>query len=79
MSAPEIARQGAHGCLKDHGPGAGVVMLTKTGTSPQWFYDGVQQADWTCTFGFRVTAADESVSVDGSEIQEARWFTRDEL
>ncbi len=29
--------------------------------------------------GFRATAADESVSVDGQEITEARWFTRDEL
>jgi NAD+ diphosphatase len=29
--------------------------------------------------GFRATAADESVSVDGNEIREARWFTRDEL
>jgi NAD+ diphosphatase len=28
---------------------------------------------------FRATAADESVAVDGSEIAEARWFTRDEL
>jgi NAD+ diphosphatase len=28
--------------------------------------------------GFRATAADESVSVDGSETQEARWFARDE-
>ncbi len=29
--------------------------------------------------GFRATAADESVSVNGNEIAEARWFTRDEL
>jgi NAD+ diphosphatase len=29
--------------------------------------------------GFRATAADDAVSVDGTEIQEARWFTRDEL
>ncbi|MDN3354830.1 NAD(+) diphosphatase [Actinomadura sp. DC4] len=29
--------------------------------------------------GFRATAADESVSVDGTEILEARWFTRGEL
>jgi NAD+ diphosphatase len=29
--------------------------------------------------GFRATAVDESVSVDGNEILEARWFTRDEL
>jgi NAD+ diphosphatase len=29
--------------------------------------------------GFRAAAADESVSADGSEILEARWFTRDEL
>ena len=29
--------------------------------------------------GFRATAVDESVSVDGSEILEARWFTRDEI
>jgi NAD+ diphosphatase len=29
--------------------------------------------------GFRATATDESVSVDGNEIREARWFTRDEL
>jgi NAD+ diphosphatase len=29
--------------------------------------------------GFRATAGDESVSVDGNEIREARWFTRGEL
>ena len=29
--------------------------------------------------GFRATAADESVLADGKEIQEARWFTREEL
>jgi NAD+ diphosphatase len=29
--------------------------------------------------GFRATAADESVSVDGNEITEARWFTREQL
>jgi NAD+ diphosphatase len=29
--------------------------------------------------GFRAAAADESVSVDGNEILDARWFTRDEL
>jgi NAD+ diphosphatase len=29
--------------------------------------------------GFRATAVDESVSVDGNEVLEARWFTRDEL
>jgi NAD+ diphosphatase len=29
--------------------------------------------------GFRATAADESVSADGDEIAEVRWFTRDEL
>ena len=29
--------------------------------------------------GFRAAAADESVSVDGNEILEARWFTREEL
>ncbi len=29
--------------------------------------------------GFRATAADESLSVDGNEIREARWFTREEL
>lgn len=29
--------------------------------------------------GFRATAADESVSADGNEILEARWFTCDEL
>jgi NAD+ diphosphatase len=29
--------------------------------------------------GFRATAADEAVSVDGREILEARWFSRDEL
>ncbi len=29
--------------------------------------------------GFRATAADESVSVDGNEILEARWFTRQEV
>jgi NAD+ diphosphatase len=29
--------------------------------------------------GFRATADDESVSVDGNEILEARWFTRGEL
>lgn len=29
--------------------------------------------------GFRAIATDEAVSVDGNEIQEARWFTRGEL
>lgn len=29
--------------------------------------------------GFRATAAEESVSVDGNEILEARWFTRQEV
>ena len=29
--------------------------------------------------GFRATAAEQPVSVDGNEILEARWFTRDEL
>ncbi|MGH3186122.1 MAG: NAD(+) diphosphatase [Streptosporangiaceae bacterium] len=29
--------------------------------------------------GFRATAEDESLAVDGKEILEARWFTRDEL
>ena len=29
--------------------------------------------------GFRATADDTAVSVDGTEIEEARWFTRDEL
>ncbi len=29
--------------------------------------------------GFRASAPDDAVSVDGTEIQEARWFTRDEL
>jgi NAD+ diphosphatase len=29
--------------------------------------------------GFRATAEDQPVSVDGNEILEARWFTRDEL
>jgi NAD+ diphosphatase len=29
--------------------------------------------------GFRATAADLAVSVDGREILEARWFSRDEL
>jgi NAD+ diphosphatase len=29
--------------------------------------------------GFRATATDESISVDGTEILEAHWFTRAEL
>lgn len=29
--------------------------------------------------GFRATATDESICVDGTEILEARWFTREEL
>ncbi len=29
--------------------------------------------------GFRATAADESIAVDGTEILDARWFTREEL
>ncbi len=29
--------------------------------------------------GFRATTAEESVSADGNEILEARWFTRDQL
>jgi NAD+ diphosphatase len=53
---------------------AGVVLrdIGYVGSQP-WPYPAGIMA------GFRATAADESVSVDGSEIQEARWFTGDEL
>jgi NAD+ diphosphatase len=53
---------------------AGVTLrdIRYVGSQPWPFPAGIMVA-------FRATAADESVSVDGSEILQARWFTRDEL
>lgn len=53
---------------------AGVALreVSYFGSQPWPFPAGLMVA-------FRATAAGESVSVDGDEIVEARWFTRDEL
>ncbi len=53
---------------------AGVALreVRYAGSQPWPFPAGLMVA-------FRATAAGESVSVDGSEIVEARWFTRAEL
>jgi NAD+ diphosphatase len=53
---------------------AGVTLreVGYVGSQPWPFPAGLMVA-------FRATAADESVSVDGNEILEARWFTRAEL
>ncbi|MGH3375719.1 MAG: NAD(+) diphosphatase [Actinoallomurus sp.] len=53
---------------------AGVVVHTVdyAGSQPWPFPAGLM-------IGFRATATDESISVDGSEILEAHWFTREEL
>jgi NAD+ diphosphatase len=53
---------------------AGVVLrdVGYVGSQPWPYPAGIM-------VGFRATAADESVSVDGSEILQARWFTRGEL
>lgn len=53
---------------------AGVTLgnVTYAGSQPWPFPAGLM-------IGFRATAVDDAVSVDGTEIQEARWFTRDEL
>jgi NAD+ diphosphatase len=53
---------------------AGVVLrdVRYAGSQPWPFPAGLM-------VGFRATAEDESVSADGNEISEARWFTREEL
>jgi NAD+ diphosphatase len=53
---------------------AGVVLrdVGYVGSQPWPFPAGLMA-------GFRATAADESVSVDGDEVLEARWFTRGQL
>ena len=53
---------------------AGVALrnVVYAGSQPWPFPAGLM-------IGFRATAVDNAVSVDGTEIQEARWFTRDEL
>lgn len=53
---------------------AGVEVRTVryAGSQPWPFPAGIM-------LGFRATAADESIAVDGTEILEARWFTRPEL
>jgi NAD+ diphosphatase len=53
---------------------AGVVLrdVRYVGSQPWPFPAGLMA-------GFRATAADESVSVDGDEVLEARWFTRGQL
>jgi len=53
---------------------AGIALrdVAYVGSQPWPFPSGLM-------IGFRATAADTAVSVDGTEIQEAHWFTRDEL
>lgn len=53
---------------------AGVELRTVeyVGSQPWPFPAGIM-------LGFRATAAGDSISVDGNEIVEARWFTREEL
>lgn len=53
---------------------AGIVLVTVNyvGSQPWPFPAGLMVA-------FRATTVDESVSVDGNELLEARWFTQDEL
>jgi NAD+ diphosphatase len=52
--------------------GVTVLDIAYVGSQPWPFPAGIM-------VGFRATAAGDSVSVYGSEIAEARWFTRDEL
>jgi NAD+ diphosphatase len=52
--------------------GVAVGDVRYVGSQPWPFPAGIM-------VGFQATAADESVSADGEEITEARWFTRDEL
>lgn len=53
---------------------AGVTVRTVAyaGSQPWPFPAGIM-------LGFRATASDESIAVDGTEILQARWFTREEL
>jgi NAD+ diphosphatase len=53
---------------------AGIALrdIAYAGSQPWPFPAGLM-------IGFRATVTDNSVSVDGTEILEARWFTRDEL
>ncbi len=52
--------------------GVTVVGLSYQGSQPWPFPAGLM-------VGFRATAASEEVQVDGEELVEARWFSRDEL
>jgi NAD+ diphosphatase len=52
--------------------GVEVSAVDYVGSQPWPFPAGIM-------LGFRATAADEAISVDGDEIIEARWFTREEL
>jgi NAD+ diphosphatase len=52
--------------------GVAVRTVAYVGSQPWPFPAGIM-------LGFRATASDESISVDGDEIIEARWFTREEL
>lgn len=52
--------------------GVAVRTVDFVGSQPWPFPAGLM-------IGFRATATDESISVDGTEIVEARWFTREEL
>lgn len=52
--------------------GVAVRDVRYVGSQPFLFPTGLM-------VGFRATAADEAVAVDGREILEARWFTREEM
>lgn len=52
--------------------GIGLTRVAYVGSQPWPFPAGLMA-------GFRAVTAEESVTVDGSEIAEGRWFTREEL
>lgn len=52
--------------------GVRLAEITYYGSQPWPFPAGLM-------LGFRATAASEAISVDGDELLEARWFTRDDL
>lgn len=52
--------------------GVAVRAVAYAGSQPWPFPAGIM-------LGFRATASDESIAVDGTEILQARWFTREEL
>jgi NAD+ diphosphatase len=52
--------------------GVTVRAVAYAGSQPWPFPAGIM-------LGFRATAPDESIAVDGTEILQARWFTREEL